>query len=506
LVELEYLESLESEELGLILEKVRDSEPLEAISILNLIAERAFGEDDFKSAIKWYSQIIEISRLIKNTEKEAEFFYKSGYAYYLLDDNLIAVECLKSAQVIYQNSGKDKDVLECLVRQADCFDDIEDYASLIEVSEQALNLARILEDYEQSAEMAIYLADAYYRLETTTTLDVLEENHIIGLEYAEEAVLFYEITGDQPGLVRAICEVCEALLFLDRSPEVMNRIRDAIEIIRNQDLQQSGNRQILAKALRIKASAHRKLTEFDQALSCLQEAEETAKSPDIKHSERLLAFIHLSKSYCKENLLDSEGAIDEIQRALRYADGLRNNGLYYSCLQQYIELLYWEDRYLEALFICRGAIGEFEVNQDAKIKSDFYFFFIQEAATCLHALSRWPELLEILEKILLIQDYLPSAGRASRIDSLKAEALFELERAEESLEILDALLNFGNLDENDQDIGDAYLIRAAILKQKSFDTALEDFRKGAKILKSQNLLRRVNRFVKDNPEFDEEPS
>ena len=120
----------------------------------------------------------------------------------------------------------------------------------------------------------------------------------------------------------------------------------------------------------------------------------------------------------------------------------------------------------------------------------------------MHALDRWSEILLTLEKVSLAIDYIPFPSEAIRIDALKAEALFKLDRSEESLVVLDALLNFGELDETDEDIGDSFLVRAAILKNKEFAKASRDFQSGSKILISQKLEKRVQGFIQENPEFE----
>jgi len=68
-------------------------------------------------------------------------------------------------------------------------------------------------------------------------------------------------------------------------------------------------------------------------------------------------------------------------------------------------------------------------------------------------------------------------------------------------EILDALLDYDELDFEDEDIGGALILRSVILSQSDKMRARQDLERGTEILKSLGLNEHVANFIEDFPQL-----
>ena len=177
-------------------------------------------------------------------------------------------------------------------------------------------------------------------------------------------------------------------------------------------------------------------------------------------------------------------ALEEIKLAMSDAKESDETELYYRCLQEQLYVLYKNNRETEALFISRGGMAEYESPGGDKVPSHIYFAFILNAALCLSELERWSEVLEVLEKINTVDDYLVPMNRAVRIDYLRALAKFGIGEVEEALEILEAILDSGDVDESDLDIGDSYALRARIRKTSHPEESENDLENALRIIRA----------------------
>jgi tetratricopeptide (TPR) repeat protein len=497
--ELEHLETLDTEVLEDLFSATKQSDLVEALRIIKLIANRVQEDGDYDSMLKWHQEIVNVATELQDVDTQARALFKSGFALFMLDRELDAVGMYQDAADLAASYGNDELLLDCLTSQVDCCDILEDWQSLIDIAEKAISIARILEDYSITGEMAINLANAYYRLESVSHPDVMEENHRIGFEYAEEALLNFENTGDILNIARANIEICDALIALNKFQEVLLRISESIDSLRENTLDSEGYKRVLARSLRIKGQALQNLGRHEDAIAELASGHELLDDK-AAHGETL-GILHWLKSECFQSLDNPESAMKEIQVAMKFAEKSSTYSLYYRCMDELVKILYANDREIEALFMSRGAMTEYESNQNSQMPSHVYFGFIIHASLSLHKMDRWDELLQVLDKVHNIRDYFAPEGRAIRIDALRAEALMKIERFDESLEILDSLLNFGELDLEDEDIGDSLLCRALIRFDTHKEESLKDFELGSSILKNMDLERKVTLFLEKNPQF-----
>jgi tetratricopeptide (TPR) repeat protein len=177
--------------------------------------------------------------------------------------------------------------------------------------------------------------------------------------------------------------------------------------------------------------------------------------------------------------------------------------MYYRCMLLQVHILYEENREIEALFISRGAMLEYESSADSEIPSYIYFGFIQNAALCLLDLERYEEIIEVSKKVDTISDYLIPINRSVRIDYMIALAHVYLREFAKAGEILDALLDFDGLDHSDEDIGCAYILRAITTFDTDKLSAKSDFERGTEILKSQRLMDHAKKIILDFPQLND---
>lgn len=497
--QIEHLESLETGALEALLASTQATDSTTAIRIMKLIANRAHEERDFNSMFEWNQKIIKASSAVRDDATKAYALYKAGFSLFILDRELEALQFYSQAEKEASNLSDDSLFLDCLTAQVDCYDILRDWNALITTAERALNISRIMDDHETSGEMAINLANAYYRLESVDHLDVMSENHKIGLDYAEEAYRHYSNTGDVINIARASIEICDALIALDRYPEVLTQITESIDMLIANELDNETYKRVLARSFRIKGQALQSLGEPEEAIQVLAKGHELL-GQESSHGETL-GILHWIKSECFQSLGDPDAAMREIQLAMKFSERSSTYDLYYRCMDELVKLLYSNDREIEALFMSRGAMTEYESNSDSLMPSHIYCSFIIHASLSLHKMDRWTELLAVVDKVHNIRDYIVPTGRAIRIDALKAEALMQIDKKEESLEILDSLLNYGEIDMEDEDIGDSLLCRALIRDQYFHAEALEDFNLGKRILEGLGLQRKVEVFVEKHPQF-----
>jgi tetratricopeptide (TPR) repeat protein len=194
---------------------------------------------------------------------------------------------------------------------------------------------------------------------------------------------------------------------------------------------------------------------------------------------------------------DSLEALEKGMAITRREDPL----MYYRCMQLQVRILYEEDRERESLFISRGAMHEYENFADSEIPSYIYFTFIHYAALCLFDLDRYEEMIQVLGKVNTISDYLIPINRSIRIDYMLSLALVYTQELEKAKEILDALLEFDDLELLDEDIGCAYVLRAVTYLGIDQLRAKSDFVRGTEILESQGELAAARQFISDFPEL-----
>jgi len=485
MTELEYLESLSTPLLNDLLESKRGSDPHEAVAILRLIAERAHQDDDYEAMHKWHEEIIEIAQELDEQVVVANSLYKSGFALFYLDKELDAVPRYKQAQQVNAYLGRDNELLECLFGELDCYYCIDDYESLIPIGQEALRIARILEDYWSAGRASLVLAKAHQSIANSSFQDLLDLNYETALEYAEEAHRHFLNSGDAVKIAEALEECADILIFIDRNKEALLFIAEGIEYIEEVGKVDSETSEyLLPKLYYSKGHIEYEMGLFEVSLVSLQKALKIYESSKDNDASSLTAAIHWFMASSLNSLERGDEALEEIKLAMSDAKESDETELYYRCLQEQLYVLYKNNREREALFISRGGMAEYESQNGDKIPTHIYFAFIMNAALCLSELERWQEVLQVLEKVNTVDDYLVPMNRAVRIDYLRALANFGIGEVEEALEILEAILDSSEVDETDLDIADSFALRARIRKNSHPDASQTDLENALRIIRA----------------------
>ena len=118
--ELEHLEALPLDTLKSLAASSRTANPLEAITILQLLAERSHAEEDYESMQQWHSEISNIAMEFGFSEIAADSFYQSGLACIFLDEEVQSLRAFEEARRINSELGRDSEILACLLAETDC--------------------------------------------------------------------------------------------------------------------------------------------------------------------------------------------------------------------------------------------------------------------------------------------------------------------------------------------------------------------------------------------------
>jgi tetratricopeptide (TPR) repeat protein len=496
MTEIDRLEVLTSLELSNLFEAAQESDVDQAFSILKLIASRAYADEDYAAMATWNKRLAEFAEENLRMSVAADAQYFTGLALFLQDEESQALPHFEIAESINETLGRDAEILDCLMNQMDCYDCLENRRKVIEIGERALNVARVGERYWAAGQTALKIANAYYFLDEDTFSDLSEENFQIALQYAEMAIDYFTNSGDTEKVADATEEVSDLLTITNRDSEALEKIQTAIDLLQGLKADEDFRRQSLSGMYLSKGTILSKLGKHELSIEALDKAIsiKSQMSEDSREGGTLsLMFWH--KGSALSNLGRRKEALEALEIGLNTARLAGEFGLYYRILEEQVWVLFQEDRDLEALFIARGAIAEYERQVSKILKSYVFIGFVLAAGECLINLERWPELLETLEKINLVQDYLIPLNRVLRLDRQKVNALYHLGNYAEALILLDIILD--EIDENnpDEDIAECLEIRGKIKFEKSPNSAVADLQLAVEIYKLTGYEDRAQELI-----------
>ena len=482
MTEVDRLEALTSLELSTLFEAAQESDVDKAFSILKLIASRAYADEDYEAMATWNKRLAEFAEENFRMNVSADAQYFTGLAHSLQDEESQALSHFEIAESINETLGRDSELLDCLMNQMDCYECLEYYEKIIRVGERALNVARVGERFWAAGQTALKIANAYYFLDEDTFSDLSEENYQIALQYAEMAVEYFTNSGDTEKVADAYEEVSDLLTAINRDSEALEKIEIAIEHLQGLGGEDESKKQAMSGMLLSKGRILTELKEYELAIDAfnLAIAIKSQMSDDSREDEKL-SLMHWSKGSALNLLGRNQEALAALEIALNTARLSEEFWLYYRIMQEQVWVLYKEDRDLEALFISRGAIAEYETQTSKLLPSPIFVGFIISAGLCLSNLERWSELHEVLEKVRSVDDYLIPLNRVIRLDLLKATALYQLGMHEDALILLDLVLD--GIDKNlpDEDIAECFEIRGKIKFEKSPNSAVADLQLAVEI-------------------------
>ena len=485
--ELEHLEALPLDTLKSLAASSRTANPLEAITILQLLAERSHAEEDYESMQQWHSEISNIAMEFGFSEIAADSFYQSGLACIFLDEEVQSLRAFEEARRINSELGRDSEILACLLAETDCYIMLDDFEAIIRVGKQALDLSRVLEDFSAAARAALKIAAAYQFLEDDPFGDLLEENYRIALEYAEQSLRYSIDSGDTDGICESTLECAEILTYLDKEDQALAILREAISELNNGGNYTNMYPPLLSQLYAYESRCLFYLREYQASLDSGSRALDyfflhtPANEPTVFEADVRWTF-----SRCLTQLEQFDDSLFEVQRAMKLAQQCGSYDLYFRLLEEQTHTLIKSGRDIEALMIAKGAIDEYESDVVQRIPSYIYCGFIIAAAHILEDLERWEELLEITGKVHEINDYYLPVNRAIRIDYQRALALFELENKSDSIEILNGILDSYDPNSSDWDIPSALKLRGKILIHDKLTLAKKDFEEAIRMFNSQD--------------------
>ena len=480
MTELESLEAFTSSELTALFEKTQNLDSDRAVAILKLIAERAYVDEDYEAMANWNQKLAEFAEDNLHLNVAADAQYLTGLALFLQDDESAALNHYQIAESMNAKLGRDSELLDCLMNQMDCYECLEKYENIIRIGERALNVARVGERFWVAGQTALKIAAAYHFLDEDGFSDLTNENNRIALQYAEEAVEHFANSGDTEKEADAYEEVSDLLTSIDRDSEALEKIEIAIELLKGIGTEDDFKKQSLSGMYLSKGTILSELEQYELSIEALNVAISIKeKMPEESREDGKLSLMYWRKGDVLSDLGRNKEALDAIEVALNTARLAGEFGLYYRILEDQVWVLFQEDRDLEALFISRGAIAEYEQQSSKLLPSYIFVGFIMKAGLCLSNLERWSELLDTLEKVNAVDDYLLPLNRVLRLDRLKASALYHLNKHADALILLDIILEY--IDENnpDVDIAECFKIRGQIKFENSSSSAISDFKSAA---------------------------
>ena len=496
---IEHLETLSSDELKDLLPTFRESDPREAIAILILISDRARQEEDFDGMLHWQGEIYELAQDLCDSSKSADALYHQGFALTKLDRDLEATTFYLDAKKIYEELLDSKSIIYCLHALVDNSVFLSDKDLGLKFSLEALDLARVTDDVYAVGDFALKAAEAFEAIGRMPFEDITDESYETALTYAEEAYENFLNIGEVEKIIEALCDITHYLTVLGRYESAFERIREAESRLYDLESGPDGYDRIVGRIYKFKGILQKELGHSSEAV------EDYKKSLDhlpVEEGSYDLGVVHWRLADLLNDLGRNDEALEVVEKGM--AITLRDNWLmYYRCMLLQVHILYEENRELEALFISRGAMLEYESSADSGIQSHIYFGFIQNATLCLLDLERYEEIIEVSKKVNTISDYLIPINRSIRIDYMLALAHVYLQEFDKARDILDALLDFDELDDSDEDIGCAYILRAITSLDTNKLGAKSDFDRGTKILGSQKMMDHAKKMIHDFPQLND---
>jgi tetratricopeptide (TPR) repeat protein len=414
-----------------------------------------------------------------------------------LDRDTEATDLYLKAKAIFEALSDYKNLMYCLRALIDNSSYLDKDEDRVEFALEALNLARISDDVSAIGEIAIELAEAYEYSGRKPLEDLTDENYRVALEYSEIAYSSFLNSGDIPQIINSLCSITHYLTVLERDEEAIARIKEAIDLIPDLEEGSDGYSELIGRIYKFKGILENERGHSNEALEDFKRVIEVLPDDEENYD---LGVTYWQIANLQDDLGQTEDALASIQQGMVITR--RSNPLmYYRLMQLQVQILYVNNREREALFISRGAMLEYESTTIKEIPSHIYVGFILNAGLCLLFLKCYEEMIQVLNKVNSVHDYLMPLNRVSRLEYLLATAHLHLGRNQEAIEILDALLESDDLDETDSDIGLAFLTRAAAHLGEDKLKAKQDLDRSSVILAAMNEESYIDEFMKDFPEL-----
>ena len=148
-------------------EKQQSGDIREATFYLNAAAEKYWDSKDYQNAIKYYNQSIELNKTIPNWNGIAGINCNLGLIYFDMDEFEKSYEYLQLTYTYRKEQGEKLSVVSALVNMAVTLNKMERYNEQIKALEEAVIVARELNDLEQMRSCYGMLSEAYTKAGNT---------------------------------------------------------------------------------------------------------------------------------------------------------------------------------------------------------------------------------------------------------------------------------------------------------------------------------------------------
>jgi len=477
MTEVDRLEALTSLELGSLFETAQQTDVDQAVSILKLIASRAYADEDYESMATWNQRLAEFAEENLQMDIAADARRLTGLAHFLQDKESLALSHFEIAESINVTLGRDAEILDCLINQMDCYEWLENHRKVIQTGERALNIARVSQNFWLAGQISLKMAKSHYESEDNISANLTYENYRTAYQYAELAINFFTNSGDSDKIVEAYAGIVDILAIIGKNSEALEYIEDSINLLQSSEIHENLKFENLSQMFLMKGCLLIQQDQFEESIEAIKKAiliENNLSAEYRKDRFSSLLYRYLGQAHMC--LGHNDDALKELKTAATYAKSASEPELYYRILEKQAITLFDENEVLEALALSEKCLLDYEEENLESFPSYIYVRFIIIASVCLEYLERWSDLLETLNKINIINDFLIPLGDVLHLDCLKAMSLWQLDRDEEALSLLNIILEEYNDNLPNENIAECFEMRGKIRLSNSTPDAISDIK------------------------------
>lgn len=482
MTEIDRLEALTSSELGNLFEAAQLSDVDQALSILKLIANRAQANQDYESMATWNQRLAEFAEENLRMDIAADAWRLTGLSHFLQDNESLALHHFEIAESINETLGRDPEILECLMNQIDCYECLENHQKVIQISERALNIARISQNFWLAGQICLKMAKSHYESEENISANLNYENYRTAYQYAELAINYFTNSGDSEKIVEAFASIVDILAITNKNSEALEYIENSINLLHNSGNDQNLKFKNLSMMFLMKGVLLIQQDQFQESIEAIERAILIESKLSIENrQDRFSSLLHRYLGQAHMCLEQNVEALKELNSAAHYAKSANDSELFYRILEKQALILLGEDDFLGSLELAKKCLLEYEDKNLDSYPSYIYVRFIIIASDCLEYLERWSELLDTLTKIAHVDDFLISLEDVIHLDRSKALSLWQLDQNDQALTILDMILEESTDDLLNEDLAECFEMRGKIRFSNSAPEAISDIEMAIKL-------------------------
>lgn len=475
MTETDSLEALTSSELGTLFETAQQEDVDQAISILKLIANRAQADEDYENMATWNQRLAEFAEENLRMEIAADAWRLTGVSLFLQNKESLALTHFEIAESINENLGRDEEILECLLNQIDCYECLENQERIIQIGERALSIARVIQNFWLAGQICLKLAKSHYESEENISANLNYENYRIAYQYAELAINFFTNSGDSEKIVEAFASIVDILAITNKNSEALEYIENSINLLQDSGKDENHRFKNLSLMFLMKGILLIQEDQFEESIETIKKAILIENKLSVEYrQDRFSSLLYRYLGQAHMCLSHNGEAINALNIAATYAKAANDSELFYRILEKQALILFDENNLLGSLELAQKCLIEYEDENLDSFPTYIYVRFIIIASDCLEFLERWSDLLETLMKITKVDDFLISLDDVIHLDRLKALSLWQLDKNDEALTLLNMILEESTDDHLNEDVAECFEMRGKIRFSNSVPGAISD--------------------------------